>query len=155
MKTAEDIVHDKKVEIVTIDWDKTVLEACHKMIEHKIGAIVVEKHNDLVGVWSERDLLNNITNKKFDASVAKVGDYMNHPLHTAPFDTPISKLEEMFLGLFIRHLVIEKDGHYIGFISIGDVLRANLLEKDQQFKKINTLVSWDYYEDWKWGRKKR
>ena len=155
MKTAEDIVHDKQSEIVTIEWDKTVLEAIRTMIEHKIGAIVVQKHGDLVGVWSERDLLNNITNASFDVSVAKVGDYMNHPLKTASFDTPITKLEEMFLGLFIRHLVIEKDGHYIGFISIGDVLRANLLEKDQRFKQINTLVSWDYYEDWKWGRKKR
>jgi hypothetical protein len=60
----------------------------------------------------------------------------------------------MFLGLFLRHLVIEKDGRQIGFISIGDVLRANLLEKDRQFREVNALVGWDYYEDWKWGRKK-
>jgi hypothetical protein len=59
------------------------------------------------------------------------------------------------LALFVRHLVIEKEGHYIGVISIGDVLRASLLEKDRQFKKVNALASWDYYENWKWGRKKR
>jgi len=66
------------------------------------------------------------------------------------------KLEEMFLGLFLRHILIEKDGEYIGMLSIGDVLRAGLLEKDRQFKEINDFVSWDYYENWKaGGRKKR
>jgi hypothetical protein len=57
--------------------------------------------------------------------------------------------------LFLRHLIIEKDGEHIGFLSIGDVLRANLLEKDRQFQEINALVGWDYYEDWKWGRKNK
>jgi hypothetical protein len=51
-------------------------------------------------------------------------------------------------------LIIEKESRCIGFISIGDVLRAGLIEKDRQFKEINALVSWDYYENWKWGRKK-
>lgn len=155
MQTAQDIVNDKQSEIVTIDADQTVLDACRKMNARKIGAILVNKGNDLVGVWSERDLLRNITLDGFDPETAKVSDFMNYPLYTAPHDTPIQKLEEMFLGLFVRHLVVEKDGHYIGFISIGDVLRANLLEKDRRFKEINTLVSWDYYENWKWGRKKK
>jgi hypothetical protein len=31
---------------------------------------------------------------------------------------------------------------------------ASLLEKEQQFKELNEFVNWDYYENWKWGRKK-
>jgi signal-transduction protein with cAMP-binding, CBS, and nucleotidyltransferase domain len=61
----------------------------------------------------------------------------------------------MFLGLFLRHLPVEKEGETIGLISIGDILRANLLEKEKQFKELNAFVSWDYYENWKWGRKKK
>ena len=61
----------------------------------------------------------------------------------------------MFLGLFLRHLLIEKEGEFIGMLSIGDVLRAGLLEKDQQFKEISDFVSWDYYENWKAGRSKK
>ena len=54
-------------------------------------------------------------------------------------------------------IVIDKKADIVsvGMISIGDVLRANLLEKEQQFKDINAFVNWDYYENWKWGRKKR
>ncbi len=155
MNTAEDIVKDKNQQILSVSHDETVQTTCQVMVENKVGAIVVKKNEDFVGIWTERDLLRNITEDGFDPHTAQVGDYMSSPLRTASHDTPIIKLQEMFLGLFVRHLVIEKEGHYIGFISIGDVLRAGLLEKDRQFKEINALVSWDYYEDWKWGRKKR
>ena len=155
MNTAEDIVKDKNQQILSVSFDETVQNVCQFMVRNNIGAVVVERNNEFVGIWTERDLLRNITKEGFDPQSAKVGDFMSSPLRTAPHDTPTHKLEEMFLGLFVRRLVIEKEGHIIGFISIGDVLRASLLEKDRQFKQINSLVSWDYYENWKWGRKKR
>jgi len=154
MKTAEDIIEDKHREIVSISWDQTVYQACRKMVDNKIGAILVKKDDEFVGIWSERDLLRNITSEGFDPKKAKVGDYMTSPLRTASHRTRIYKLEEMFLGLFLRHILIEKDGELIGMLSIGDVLRAGLLEKDRQFKEINDFVSWDYYENWKAGRRK-
>jgi CBS domain-containing protein len=61
----------------------------------------------------------------------------------------------MFLGLFVRHLLIEKEGEYIGMLSIGDVLRASLLSKHRQFAELNEFVSWDYYENWRLGRDKK
>ena len=155
MNTAEDIVNDKNQQILTVPFDDTVQKACEFMVKNKIGAVLVEKDEEYVGVWTERDLLRNITKEGFDPKTAEVGNYMSSPLRTAPHDTLTHKLEEMFLGLFVRHLVIEKESHYIGFISIGDVLRASLLEKDSQFRKVNALASWDYYENWKWGRKKK
>ena len=155
MKTAEDIVNDKQREIVCISWDQTVHQTCQKMIENQIGAIVVKKDDDFVGIWSERDLLRNICNEKFDPLTARISDFMSTPLQSAPHSIRIHKLEEMFLGLFLRHLLIEKDGEYIGMLSIGDVLRASLLSKDRQFKEINEFVSWDYYENWQLGRSKK
>jgi hypothetical protein len=38
-------------------------------------------------------------------------------------------------------------------VSIGDVLRANLLEKDRKIKELNSMASWQYSENWGWGRK--
>ena len=125
------------------------------MVDNKIGAILVEKDGEYVGIWSERDLLRNIISEGFELREAKVGDYMTSPLHTASHSTRIYKLEEMFLGLFLRHILIEKDGEYIGMLSIGDVLRADLLAKDRRFKEIKDFVSWDYYENWKEGRRKK
>ena len=155
MKTAADIIEDKQREIVSVSWDQTVFQACRKMVDNKIGAILVRKEDEFVGIWSERDLLKYITAEGFDPQKAKVGDFMSSPLHSASHSTRIYKLEEMFLGLFLRHILIEKDGEYIGMLSIGDVLRAGLIEKDRQFKEINDFVSWDYYENWKAGRSKK
>ena len=55
----------------------------------------------------------------------------------------------------MRHILVEREGNYIGILSIGDVVRASLLEKDRQIKELNALASWEYYENWGWDRKKR
>ena len=155
MKTAEDIVKDKKHGIVSVSADQTVEQACRRMVDSKIGAILVKKEDKYVGIWTERDLLRNIAEPDFDPHRALIGDYMTKQLHSVSHDTPLHKIEEMFLGLFVRHLPVDKEGETIGMISIGDVIRANLLQKEQQFKEVNEFVNWDFYENWKWGRKKR
>jgi signal-transduction protein with cAMP-binding, CBS, and nucleotidyltransferase domain len=154
MKTAEDIVKDKNKEIISISDDQTIHQAAQKMIVNKIGAILITKNDDYIGIWSEKDLLRHITDPEFDPKTTRIGDYMSAPVHSAPHDARIHKLEEMFLGLFVRHLLIEKEGKYIGLISIGDVTRASLLEKEQNFKELNEFVTWEYYENWKGGRRK-
>lgn len=155
MKTAEDILNEKSQPIISVPFDETVYGACQLMAAQKIGAVLVEKNGQLVGIWTERDLLRGIAKNRLDPMTAKVGDYMTSPLIAAPHDSQIHNLQEMFLGLFIRHLIIEKDGRYIGFISIGDVIRAGLIEKDRQSKEMQEWVSWEYYENWRWGRKKQ
>ena len=154
MKTAEDIVNDKQGDIVFISWDQTVHQTCRKMIEKKIGAIVIKKDDEFVGIWTERDLLRNILKPDFSIDTARIGDYMSTPLYSAPHDAPLIKLEEMFVGLFVRHLMVEKDGEYIGLLSIGDVLRGSLLAKDEKIKELNSIASWEYYENWGWDRRR-
>jgi signal-transduction protein with cAMP-binding, CBS, and nucleotidyltransferase domain len=155
MITAEDILKEKGQPIVSVPFDETVHGACLLMARQKIGAVLVEKNGQLVGIWTERDLLRGVAKNILDDPMTnKVGDYMTVPLITAPHGSQIHSLKEMFLGLFIRHLIIEKDGRYIGFISIGDVIRAELIEKDRQAREMRELVSWEYYENWRWGRKK-
>ena len=155
MMTAEDIVSEKGGEVVCISRDRTVAEAVRRMNEHRIGAILVKDGDEIVGIWTERDFLRNNGIPGFDAQAAIVGDYMSAPLHFAAHDANLIQLEEMFLGLFLRHIPVRKEGHFIGMISIGDVLRADLLEKDRQIRELNSLASWRYYDNWGWQRKKR
>lgn len=156
MKTAEDILKDKGPgPIISVAPGQTLSDAIAKMKEANIGAMLVEKDGDIVGIWTERDLLRAAGRPGFDPGKAVIGDHMKTQLHAAEFDTPVEQLEEMFLGLYIRHIVIRKQGRFIGLLSIGDVLRASLLEKDRQIRKLNTIASWQYYENWGWDRKKR
>ena len=155
MKNAKDILEEKKRDIVWVRPDQSVFDATRLMAEHSIGAILVREKGRYVGIFSERDLLSNTAAPEFNPKEARIADYMSSPLHCADYKETLVNLKEMFLGLFIRHLMIEKDGKQIGLLSIGDVLRASLLEQDQQIKELNAIASWKYYEDWGWDRKKR
>ena len=155
MKTAEDILKEKNREMVSISPNQTIRETIRLMTANKIGAILVKKEDKIVGIWTERDLLYNSNQPGFDPDTHLIGDYMTTSLHTTRNDTSILKIKEMFLGLFIRHIIVEKDGDYVGLLSIGDVLRASLIEHDRHIKELNKIASWEYYENWGWYRNKR
>ena len=153
MKTAGDILNDKKRDMVTVRPDQTIREALECMQVNRIGAILVKREEKIVGIWTERDLARDILKREFDINTALIDDHMTTRLYTAPADTPILKLQEMFLGLFIRHLLITQGRKTVGLLSIGDVMRAGLLEKDTQIRDLTAMASWEYYENWGWDRK--
>jgi signal-transduction protein with cAMP-binding, CBS, and nucleotidyltransferase domain len=153
MKTAGDILNDKKRDMVAVRPEQTIREALEHMQVNRIGAILVKRGDKIVGIWTERDLARDILKRGFDIDTAKVGDHMTTRLYTAPDDTPLLKLQEMFLGLFIRHILITQRRKTIGLLSIGDVMRASLLDKDTQIRDLTAMASWEYYENWGWDRK--
>lgn len=155
MYRAIDILEEKRREMVIISAHRPVLEALKIMVENNIGAIVVEEGGRVAGIWTERDFMRNSLLPDFDAARTPIGDLMTRKLYSAPHDTPLDRLQEMYLGLFVRHIFIEKNDRYIGLLSIGDVLRASLIEKDRRIRELNEIVSWDYYEDWKWEKRNR
>ena len=154
MKTAEDIVKDKNKEIVAVTKTQTVAEAIDLMNEKKIGAVLVQEDDDIVGIWTERDFLRSSSDPSFDPKSARIGDHMTSPVHFAQHDATLTQLEETFLGLYLRHIPVKKNDRVVGMVSIGDVLRADLLAKDRQIKELNSMASWQYYENWGWDRQK-
>jgi signal-transduction protein with cAMP-binding, CBS, and nucleotidyltransferase domain len=133
--------------------EQSLREALERMQANRIGAILVKRADKIVGIWTERDLARDILKPGFNIDTARVADHMTTRLFTAPDDTPLLKLEEMFLGLFIRHILITHRRKTIGLLSIGDVMRASLLEKDTQIRDLTAMTSWEYYENWGWDRK--
>ena len=155
MITAQEVLKEKSREMVCISHDRTIRDALKLMNKQNIGAVLVKKEGKINGIWTERDLLHNMNLPEFDPDKDLVGDYMTTPLYTVPHTASILKINEMFLGLFIRHILIEKDGRYIGLLSIGDVLRASLVAQDRHIKELNAIGHWEYYENWGWPRKKK
>lgn len=155
MKIAQDILNQKaNIRLITISPKETIKTAIKQMVVQKVGAILVKEKENIIGIWTERDLLRNMATPEFDPGKHCVADYMSSPLKKVSYDTPLMVLEEMFLGLYIRHILVEKDNKYIGLLSIGDVIRASLLEKDSKIKELNSIASWQYYENWSWEKKK-
>ena len=88
--------------------------------------------------------------ENFDPKTAKIKDYMSKDLKFANVNDNVFGLMDKFLGRRMRHMLIEKEGVLLGIVSSGDVIRATVDEKDTELKKLNQIVGWEYYENWKW-----
>jgi high-affinity K+ transport system ATPase subunit B len=53
--------------------------------------------------------------------------------------------------MYVRHLFVVQDDEIIGLLSAGDITRACLLERTKELENI----SWEYYENWRWERRKK
>ncbi|GAB4141662.1 MAG: CBS domain-containing protein [Ignavibacteriales bacterium] len=152
MYTAHDILILNNRQMITADMNLSIREAVKIMNDNKIGAIVATSNNKIVGIYTERDLLKNILSENFDLDKSKVADYMTTQLISAPHDSSVYKLLDIFLGKRFRHILIERNGSYIGILSMGDVIKANLNQKSKELQDLNDLVSWEYYENWRFKK---
>lgn len=149
VKTAEQILQEKGGELYSVAADATVLEALRTMVTHKVGSILVKEGSRIVGIYTERDLMRNTIDPAFVAAQARIGDVMTRGLRYAPHTDTAYALMDKFLGLRLRHLLIDKKGEFIGLLSIGDVVRSALRERTRELEALNKVVSWEYYEEWK------
>ena len=150
METAKNMLEGKGREIVSVPVGTTLFAALEKMNLNKVGAILVTRDEKIIGIWTERDLMQDVIKEDFDLKNGLIEDYMTTELISAPHSDTVFNLMDKFLGLRIRHLFIEEEGTVIGLVSGGDVMKCVIHEKDAELKQLNSMVSWDYYEDWKW-----
>ena len=150
MKTAENILKEKGHDMICVSPSTTVSDALRLMKEHRIGAIVVKDKDKLVGIWTERDLMRNTLTEGFDPSSDKISKYMVTGLKYASYDETVYQLQDKFLGMRLRHLLIKKKRTCIGIVSTGDVMRMLLNDMQEQLDEANSLASWQYYENWRW-----
>ena len=154
-RTARDILKEKGGHMVTINSDATVYQALTVMTQNRVGSIVIVEEEKIVGIWTERDLMFRALEEGFDPKTARLWDNMSQNLISANVEEQAYQLYDKFLGRRIRHLLIEEDGEYIGLLSVGDVMKANLQQKNEEFEELNHMVSLEYYENWKEIQSKR
>jgi signal-transduction protein with cAMP-binding, CBS, and nucleotidyltransferase domain len=155
MKTAGDIVLEKGGKIVSVPPEITILDALQYMIKKRVGAVIIMEKETPIGIWTSRDLMRNTILNRFDPSTSLIKDYMQSPILSAPHTDTAFNLMDKFLGLRINHLLVEKDGAYIGLLSSGDVMKATIQEKTDELSRLNKIVSWKYYEEWQWRPSKK
>ncbi|MFH1724065.1 MAG: CBS domain-containing protein [Elusimicrobiota bacterium] len=153
MNTAEDMLREKGGGVISMPQDAMILEALRVMVDNKISAIAVKNAERIVGIWTGRDLMRDTLTSGFDPSSTRLGDKMDTRPRSYPHTHNIYALMDIFLGRRLRHLLIEKDGKCLGLLSVGDVMRACLQEKAEQLKELHAMASWEYHEEWKWGRR--
>lgn len=149
MITAEEILNGKENRMISVSPGIPVNEVLELMNQMNIGAMMVVENDTIVGIWTERDLVDDFLRDDFDLQSSLVGDFMSTGLQSVRHDDNVFVMMDTFLGKKMRHLLVEKDGRYLGVISSGDVMRATMYEKDKELRRLNAMVDWNHYEKWK------
>ena len=125
---------------VFAEVQQTVLEAVKLMVEHNIGAVPVLHEGQLVGIFSERDLMSRVVAEGKDAAHTKVGAVMTEdPLTIAPNDNLETCMTLMKRHGF-RHLPVCTGREVKGVISLRDILLQNLDEKDDEVRMMRAYL---------------
>lgn len=151
--TAEEIVKDIGQEPLSVPPDTILYNVVKLMLEKDANAVLVKKDDKYVGIWTGRDLMKNSVLEGFDLKTAIVADYMSSPIISVPHTDQLFQILDKALGHNIRHLLVEKDGEYIGLLYGKDVIRAGLTARTKELKDLNQMVSLEFYENWKWKKK--
>jgi CBS domain-containing protein len=120
MATVYDLVKDRRV--YSIDVEKTVLEAARFMMEHNIGALPVMREGKLVGIFSERDLMNRVVAGGRNPGMTQVAEVMTANPRTVDADESLEDCLFLMKELNFRHLLIVSGGELKGLVSLRDIL---------------------------------
>jgi CBS domain-containing protein len=136
----KDVIRDR--EPYSMNASATVMEAAEFMAARKIGAVcVMDEEGTLIGVFSERDLLNRVVVLKHDPTTLKLGD-VTSPLRAVIScdETPHQALERMEL-IGTRHLPVVDGEKWVGMLSMRDLLRVELSEQGDEIKLLHEYIS--------------
>ena len=136
MYTVQHILDKKKGPVATIGTNATALEAAQLMNERHIGALVVMRHESVIGILTERDILNRVVAAQKLASETMVSEIMTVPIACCRRDTKEAECRAVMRRKHIRHLPVVEDDRLCGIISIGDVIED---ESDEKTETIHYL----------------
>ncbi len=140
MVTIRDVIRNR--EPYYVSDTATVLEAARYMAERKIGGVcVLNADGRLVGILTERDLLNRIVLERRDPATVPIREAMGElqaVIETT--DTPHEALERMEL-IGRRHLPVVEGERWIGMLSMRDILRVEVNEQGDELKLLHEYIN--------------
>lgn len=142
MVTVNNILADKGRQVWSVSRNATVLEAAVAMNDHRIGALVVLDGDELVGIFTERDVLRRVVAAGRDPTRTRVGEVMTEEVIVCTPETTMEEARGVMKNRRIRHLpVLDGDRRLLGLISIGDL---NAHQAHSQERHIHLLNEYLY-----------
>ena len=132
------VLRSKGDAVERIRSTEKVGDAVCRLFQHRIGVLVVEDQKmQMVGIFSERDLVGAIAREGAAALSRQVSELMSSCVITCAASDQIDTILAKMTTARIRHLPVVENGTLIGIVSIGDLVKARLDEKELE---SNVLV---------------
>lgn len=119
----------------------SVAAASAKMATHNIGSILVmERGHELVGIFTERDLLKRIVVPARDPRSTLIEEVMSRDVIVVSADTPVVEVLKIMNDCHCRHIPVAAGDRLLGVISLRDILRYENEAKDFQIEQLHEYI---------------
>ena len=121
--TLADVIAVKGSTVHSVAPEATVLDAVRAMNAEKIGALLVRDGEEVVGIFTERDVLCRVLDSERDPATTRVAEVMSTELVAVRPSTRVEEAMAVITEKRCRHLPVLDDGELVGLVSIGDLTR--------------------------------
>ena len=147
MQKASDLLKSKAKQQWSILPEASVFDALKLMAEKEIGAVmVIDKKNKFVGILTERDYARKIILKGKTSLKTSVKEIMTPvaKIYKVKPDTSVEDCMVLMTGKHIRHVPVFDGDKFVGVISIGDVVKSTISQKDLLINNLSDYIGGKY-----------
>ncbi len=141
MQTVRDILKKKGSEFYSVTPDTSVYDALKLMAERNIGAVLVLDVGRPVGILSERDYARQVVLKGKASKDTPVREIMTSRVVFVRPEQSVEECMALMTDRRIRHLPVLEAGLLTGIISVGDVVKEVISEKQYQIDQLVNYIS--------------
>ena len=142
MTTIAAILRHKGDEVITVAPETTVPALARVLRERRIGAVLVTDPDDqLLGIVSERDIVTSLGSVGAITLEMTAAQLMTRVLSTIGPRDSVEQAMTLMTERRVRHLPVLDSGHIVGLVSIGDVVKARILDQDQAVDHLRAYIA--------------
>jgi len=138
--TIKRITANRHQDIVQCSPQASVREAASLLAERRIGAMPVLSGSEVVGIFSERDLLYCVARDGEAVLGREVGEVMTSPAITVHPSASVLDAASLMTERRIRHLPVIDDGRLVAFVSIGDIVKYRLQQIEGEAQAMRDYI---------------
>ncbi len=140
MAIVQQLLKIKGPKVHSIGRDATVLDALKLMADRDIGSVLVMDGDRLSGIFTERHYARNVFLKGKASPTTLMRDVMDTAVMCVRPDQTIEECMDLMTDKRIRHLPVLEGGRVIGIISIGDLMKSMLGERESTIDQLQTFI---------------
>ena len=118
----------------------TVLETVRAMVERNIGAVPVLHNGQLVGIFSERDLMKRVVAEGRDPRTTSLAEAMTDDPLTISLNEELGNCMSVMRRNNFRHLPVCHEGKLVAMVSLRDILLQDLTDKDDEVRMMRAYI---------------
>lgn len=136
-----EILSQKGNQVWSVNPETTVLDAIRVMADKNVGALLVTRGEQLVGIISERDYTRNVVLKGRSSKDTTVQEIISGRAITVSPDHTVEECLRLMTQHRIRHLPVLAGNRILGVISIGDLVNSIISAQNSAIQQLETYIT--------------